>query len=138
MIFTDTSEKDTTFLHIKIIWRTLINSDVYAWIMGTRCSVVGWGTISQIERLLARFPMRSLNFLYLPYSSSRIRPWSSLSVQQKLVPQREKCFWGVQCGCCVRLTTSLPSLSIFSKECQSLNTSESYGPPQPVSGIALL
>jgi hypothetical protein len=47
-----------------------------------------------------------------------------------MIPEAEKCFWGVEHGQCVRLTTLLP------KKCGSLNISQPYRPPWPVTGIA--
>jgi hypothetical protein len=52
--------------------------------------------------------------------------------------QKKTCFWEVERGRHVRLTTLPQSVNRLSKQCWIFNISQPYKPPQLVTGIGLI
>jgi hypothetical protein len=76
--------------------------------------------VLQAGRLWFRFLMKSLDF----------------SIGPGIHSASDRNFLGVKGGWCVKLTTSVPSMSWLTIKCGNINVSQPYGPPRPVARVS--
>jgi hypothetical protein len=136
----ETIRSSETSTNVYNAYSALLLRRMYSLVQNLLCQRVCLGTRGSVVVKVLCYKPEGRGFdtrIYLILPAALGPEVYSASNRNKYQKQKKSCFWRVERGLCVQLTTLPASVSRMSRQCRRiLNISQPYRPPRPVTRVA--